>query len=170
MKLIRTILFLTTCAHLCLAQEISELDKKNGFKDIKLGMIADSIKGVKLKKEFKEKDEFAAKLFIVEHIDYTKIGEVKVDKIELKAYKDMVYEISVVTQKDPRLMKALESLYGKADYDLKAETYFWKSENMILKFRAHGKHHLELLYQSYLLHRMMKADKNQKVDDIANDF
>ncbi len=170
MMLIRLFILLTVGMPIGFSQDIGELEKRNGFKDIKLGMIADSVNGVKLKKEFKEKDEFPAKLYTVDHPDYANIGEVKVDQIELKAYKDLIYEISVVTKKDPRLMKALESLYGKADYDLKAETYFWKTENMILKFRSHGKHHLELLFQSYLIHKMMKTDKNQKVDDIANDF
>jgi hypothetical protein len=152
------------------SQDVSELEKRNGFKDIKLGMIADSIKGIKFKKEFKERDEFPAKLYAVEHPDFARIGEVKVDRIEIKAYKDLVYEISVVAEKDTRLMKALESLYGKADYDMKTEVYFWRGTTLILKFRSHGRNHLELLYTSFPIHQMMKADKNQKVDDIANDF
>ena len=67
-------------------------------------------------------------------------------------------------------MKALESLYGKADYDIKNDTYFWKTENLILKFQSEGKNRLVLLYISYGLHRAMKDDKNKKVEDIANDF
>ena len=75
----------------------------------------------------------------VEHPDYERIGEVKVNKVELKTYKDFVYEIKVVAAKDPRLMKALESLYGKADYDVKNDTYFWKTDSLILKFQSEGK-------------------------------
>lgn len=164
------LLLLIVAFQTCVSQDISELEKRNGFKDIKLGMIADSVKGVKFKKDFKEKDEFPAKLYSVEHPDLSRIGEVKIDRIELKAYKDLVYEISVVTEKDTRLMKALESLYGKADYDMKTEVYFWRRTTLILKFRSHGRNHLELLYTSFPIHQMMKADKNQKVDDIANDF
>ncbi len=154
----------------CFSQDISELDKRNGFKDIKLGSPIDSVTGYKLQKEFKEKDEFPAKLFSVDNHAYEKIGEVKVNKVELKTYKDLIYEIKVVANKDSRLMKALESLYGKADYDLKNDTYFWKTENLILKFQSEGKNKLMLLYVSYGLHRMMKEDKDKKVDDIANDF
>ena len=91
-------------------------------------------------------------------------------KIELKTYKDLIYEIRVVAHKDPRLMKALESLYGEADYDIKNETYFWKTENLILKFQSEGKNQLELLYVSLTLLKSMKDDKDKKVDDIANDF
>lgn len=151
-------------------QDLNELEKRHGFKDIRLDSHIDSVRGTKLKKDFKEKDEFQAKLYTVEHPDYEKIGEVKVARIELKTYKDIIYEISVITDKDPRVMKALESLYGKAEYDLKNETYFWKTNNLALKFRSEGKNRLELVYTSYLVHKTMKDDKNKKVVDIADDF
>lgn len=154
----------------CFSQDLTELDKRNGFKDIKLGYPIDSVKGFKLQKEFKEKDEYPAKLYEVEHPNYEKIGDVKINKVELKTYKELIYEIKVVTNKDPRLMKALESLYGKADYDIKNDTYFWKTDNLVLKFQSEGKNRLQLLYISYGLHKTMKEDKDQKVDDIANDF
>lgn len=151
-------------------QNVDELERRNGFKDIKLGYPVDSVTGYKLQKEFKEKDEFPAKLYSVDNPEYETIGEVKVNKVELKTYNDLIYEIRVVANKDSRLMKALESLYGKADYDVKNDTYFWKTDNLILKFQSEGKNRLQLLYISYKLHRTMKEDKNKKVDDIANDF
>ena len=137
---------------------------------LRLATPVDSVKGSKLIKEFKERDEFPAKLFEVENTDYEKIGEVKVHKVELKTYKDLIYEINVITDKDERLMKALESLYGKSEYDMKNETYFWKTDSLILKFKSQGKHRLQMLYISYNVHKMMRGDKDKKVDDIANDF
>ena len=166
--LIGLFLFTVTTNGIC--QDISELDKRNGFKGIKLGYPIDSIQGSKLQKEFKERNEYPAKLYEVDHPDYQTIGEVKITKIELKTYKDLIYEIRVIAHKDPRLMKALESLYGEADYDIKNETYFWKTENIILKFQSEGKNRLELLYVSLTLLKSMKDDKDRKVDDIANDF
>jgi len=163
-------LFLFTLATSGICQDVSELDKRNGFKNIKLGYPIDSIQGYKLIKEIKERNEFPAKLYEVDHPDYESIGEVKVNKVELKTYKDQIYEIRVVAHKDPRLMKALESLYGVAEYDIKNETYFWKTENLILKFQSEGKNRLELLYISLGIHKAMKEDKEKKVDDIANDF
>jgi hypothetical protein len=151
-------------------QGLSELDKRSGFKDIRLATPIDSVVGHKLVKEFKERDQFPAKLFEVENTDYEKVGEVKVHKIELKTYKDLIYEINVITDKDERLMKALESLYGKSEYDMKNETYFWKTDSLILKFKSQGKHRLQMLYVSYNVHKMMRQDKDKKVDDIANDF
>lgn len=164
------ILLFAGCFTTGFSQDISELGKRNGFKEIKLGMIIDSLKGCSLKKEFLEKDEFPAKLYSVDNPEYQKIGEVKVNKIEVKTYKDLIYEISVITDKDQRMMRALESIYGKSDYDIKKETYFWKNDNIILKFRSHSKNHLELQYISMLIYKNMKEDKNQKVDDIAHDF
>lgn len=151
-------------------QKISELEKRNGFKDIKLGIVADSIKGLKFKKDFKEREEFDAKLYEVENEAYAKIGEVTVEGIEIKTYKNLIYQIHVVTDKDTRLMKALESIYGKADYDIKRETYFWKGETLILKFRSYSKSKLEMIYTSYSVLNMMKDDKGKKVQDIADDF
>jgi len=168
--MIRIVLLLLTCSFASLGQDLTELDKRNGFKDLRLATPIDSVKGIKLLKEFKEKNQYPAKSFAVENPDYESIGEVKVSKVEVKTYKDLIYEIKVVTSKDPRLMKALESLYGKADYDMKNDTYFWKTENIILKFKSEGKHKLELLYISPLVHKAMKDDKDKKVDDIADDF
>lgn len=152
------------------SQDISELEKRNGFKDIKLGTPADSVKGVKFKKEIKAQDQFPAKLYSVSHPDYEQIGEVKIKEIELKSYKDLIYEIRIVAHKDPRLMKALQSLYGKADYDIINEIYFWKGRDILLKFQSESKNSIELVYISFPVIAMMKVDKEKKVNDIANDF
>lgn len=164
-------LVLLLASFVCSAQnKIAELEKRNGFKDLKLGMQIDSVKGFKLKKEFKEKEEFDAKLYSVENPLYASIGEVKINNVEIKTYKDHVYQIHVVADKDPRLMKALESIYGIAEYDIKRETYFWKGQSLILKFRSFSRNQLELIYTSYLVFNQMKDDKGKKVQDIADDF
>jgi hypothetical protein len=152
------------------AQKIAELEKRNGFKDLKLGMQIDSVKGSRLRKEFKEKEEFDAKLYTVENPVYATIGEVKINNVELKTYRDQVYQIHIVADKDPRLMKALESIYGIAEYDIKRETYFWKGQSLILKFRSFSRNQLEMIYTSYPVLKQMKDDKGKKVQDIADDF
>lgn len=152
-------------------QDIAELERRSGFKDLKLGIHIDSVRGEKkLKKDFKEQGEFSARLYSVEDPGYDNIGEIPVEKIEVKTYKDLVYQIHVVTAKDPRLMKALQSIYGLADYDMKRETYFWKGENLILKFKSVSRNQLEMIYTSYPILAMMKEDKGKKVEDIADDF
>lgn len=152
-------------------QDIAELERRNGFKDLKLGLAIDSVKGEKkFKKEFKEQEQFLSRLYSVSHPDYEKIGEIPVNKVEIKTYNDLVYQIHIVTDKDPRLMKALESIYGPADYDLKKETYFWKGNTLILKFRSFSRNQLEMIFSSYQILKMMKDDKGKKVEDIADDF
>lgn len=151
-------------------QAQSELDKRNGFKDIQLNSPVDSLKEKVLKKDFLERNEFPASLYEITGTKYQFIGEVKVEEVLVKSYRGLIYQISVTTVKDPRLMKALESIYGKAEYDLKNETYFWKSDSITLKFLKSGKQNLQLLYTSLIVLKKMKSDKDQKVDDIADDF
>ncbi len=166
----RYILLLLFCYSAAVGQDLSELERRNGFKDIQLGSRIDSIKGYIFESDFKERKEFPAKLYRVENEAYATIGEVKVTRVELKTYKDTIYEIGVWAAKDPRLMKALESLYGRAEFDLKNKVYFWKTDNIVLRFRAEGKDKLMLTYISPPVHRSMKNDKDRKVDDIVNDL
>jgi hypothetical protein len=171
MKLIFSCLLLLSWPVIVQAQDqLTELDKRNGFKDIKMGMPVDSVPGIKLKKAFTEKGNYPAALYEVSHPNYQWIGEVKVLNLELKAYKDKVYEIRVRTEKDPRLMKALESTLGSPVFDVRNERYIWRGQNLSLAFKAVGKNELELLYVSHVMHAEMKADKKKKIDEIADDF
>lgn len=165
-----TFLFFILSSYLLAAQDIAELERRNGFKDLKLGIHIDSVKGRVFKKDFKERNDFDAKLYSVEHPGYAKIGEVPVNKVEAKTYKDLVYQIRIVTAKDPRLMKALQSIYGLAEYDIKNEVYFWRGKTLLLKFKSHSKNQLEMIYTSFPVLNMVKEDKGKKVLDIADDF
>lgn len=168
MKSLLALIFLFAYTH-TIAQE-TELDRRNGFKDIKMAMPVDSVKGAKFKKDFKEKGHHEARLYTVEHPDYQSIGEVKINTIELKTYKGFIYEILVVTDKDTRLMKGMESALGKPVYNVRDESYNWGGQQVSLKFKSHSKNQLELRYASAIVHKMMQDDKKQKVNDIANDF
>lgn len=152
------------------AQDLAELDRRKGFKDIKLGAPVDSIKGAVFRKDIKEKNEFPAKLYEVDNDNYKSIGEVKVKKVELKTYKDHIYEIIVVTSKDTRLMKGMEKSFGKPIYILPTDTYNWKTDTLSLTFKDHSKNELRLNYRYYPLLKKMLEDKGKKIDDIASDF
>jgi hypothetical protein len=163
---ILSILLISNCA---IGQE-SELDKRNGFKDIKLASSIDSVKGAKFKKDFKEKGHHLAKLYTIEHPDYETIGEVKVEHIEVKTYKSLIYQILVITEKDTRLMKGMEAALGKPVYNVRDESYNWAGKKGGLKFKAHSKNQLELLYGSTVVYKMMEQDKANKIKDISGDF
>ncbi len=152
------------------AQDLAELDRRNGFKDLKLGALIDSVKGATFKKDVKEKNEFPARLYEVDNDDYKTIGEVKVKKVEVKTYKNYVYEIVVITNKDTRLMKGMEKSFGKPTYILVTDSYNWKTNNLSLTFKDHSKNELRLTYRCYPLLTLMRTDKGKKIDDIAADF
>ena len=152
------------------AQDLAELDRRKGFKDIKLGCLVDSLKGIEFKKDGLEKNEFPVKLFTVEGDEYRSIGEVKVKRVELKAYKNHVYEINVVTIKDTRLMKGMQKSFGKPVYILTTDTYNWKTDSLSLTFRDHSRNELRLTYRFFPVLIQMRVDKGKKIDAIAEDF
>ncbi len=164
-----TLLLITGHVILLRAQNEAELIRRNGFKTIKLGSPIDSVKGAVLKNEFLEKEEFPARLYETDNAAYKTIGEVGVRKIQLMTYKNLVYKIVVTTEKDPRLMQALEKSFGKAVYVVRTTRYSWKAETLSLTFLAH-KHDIELTYRCYPIYKMMMEDKGKKVDVIAEDF
>jgi hypothetical protein len=169
-RLLPTLLLCAIAAPLLCQPDTLEIDRRYGFKDIRLEMAVDSVPGLKFRKDILEKDQFQTKLYQVVHTKYATIGEVKVTKLELKAYQGMIYEILVTTVKDPRLMKALESIYGKADFHVYNSTYNWKGKRCRLTFSPQGKKSLRLTYVSYPVFRKMYEDKGKKVEEIAEDF
>ena len=148
----------------------SELAKRNGFKDIKLGSLIDTVKGAILIKEFIEHKEFSAQLYELQHKDYEKIGTIGVKHIEVKTYRGLIYEINVSTEKDPQVMKALEKSYGKAIYSVRAEQFYWRApDTLSLIYKGHSKK-IELSYRSVPVRKIMYADKGKKIEEIADDF
>ncbi|NOT73661.1 MAG: hypothetical protein HOP08_01945 [Cyclobacteriaceae bacterium] len=169
MKLSYLLLFLLSITS-AFGQDLAELARRKGFKDLKLGSHLDSVKVTSFKKDLKEKNEFPVKLYSVSNNEYKSIGEVKVKKVEIKTYKDFVYEIDVITAKDSRLMKGLEKSFGKPVYIIPTDTYNWKTDSLSLTFKDHSKSELRLTYRYYPVLKMMLVDKGKKIDDIANDF
>ncbi len=165
-----SLLFLLALPLLSYSQDLAELDRRKGFKDIKLGSRIDSLKGAEFKKDVLEKNEFPVKLYSVEDEAYETIGEVKVKKVEVKAYKNEIYEILVITQKDTRLMKGMQKSFGKPIYILPTDTYNWKTDSLSLTFKDHSKNELRLTYRYYPVLKKMQIDKGKKIDAIAEDF
>jgi hypothetical protein len=153
------------------SQDIAELGRRNGFKDIKLGSPVDSVQGATFEKDIIELKEFEAKQYEVKNQAYEKIGEAEVKSVALKTYKGLIYEITVITPKDPRIMKGLEKSYGKATYNIRTETYNWQVPKQIsLTYRGHPKKEVTLVYRSYPMVKLMYADKKKKIEEIADDF
>ncbi len=151
-------------------QNTDELIKRNGFKDIRLGSPVDSIKGAEFEKDFVEFKEFPCKLYSVNNPEYKKVGEADVDRVELKVYNGLIYEIIVTTPKDPRIMRGLTKLYGKPIYSLRTESYYWRAiDQLSLVYKGQHKE-VKLYYKSYPMIKLMYADKKKKIEEIAEDF
>lgn len=170
MRLVLIFLPLILWSGLSHAQNSAELEKRNGFKDIKLGNPVDSIKGAVFKSESTNKEGQLSKIYQVDNPAYKNIGDIIVENVELTTYKGLIYIIKVLTVKDTRLMKGMELALGKSEWDLRNEQYFWKSENLILTFKAVEKDKIELTYTSFPVLKKMKDDKKKEVENIADDF
>ena len=151
-------------------QDVTELERRNGFKSIKLGTPVDSLAGAVFKKESKEKDEFPVKIYEVEHPDLAKIGEVKVHRVEVRTYKNAIYEIRVITKKDVRLMKGMVKAFGEPKYILVTDSYNWLSPTLSLTFKDIAKDEILLTYRYYPILKQMRIDKGKKIEDISTDF
>jgi hypothetical protein len=97
------------------------------------------------------------------------IGDVPVKEISLKVYNGLIYEIEVITGKDPKVMRGLEKSYGKATYSIRTESYYWKAGSLSLVYKGHHKE-IKLTYRSGPVINMMYEDKGKKIDDVADDF
>jgi hypothetical protein len=151
------------------AQEVSELDRRNGFKSIQLGTAIDSVKGAAFKKDFIERKEFPAKVYETEFAEYMTVGEVPVKKLQLYTYNGLIYEIHVYLPKDARVMPGLEKTFGPSTHSMRMNAYYWKSEKLSLIFEGDGKQ-IHLTYRSAPMIRMMYDDKNKKSEEVASDF
>ncbi|MCC6834448.1 MAG: hypothetical protein IT213_05640 [Cytophagales bacterium] len=162
-------ILLLMIVHVVYSQDINELERRNGFKEIKLGMLIDSVKGAEFKKDLIERKEFPAKQYETKSADYMTIGDVPVKLISLKTYKGLIYEIDVITGHDPKVMRGLEKSYGKATYSLRTESYYWKAQTLTLVYKGHRKE-VKLTYRSVPVIRMMYVDKGKQIEEVADDF
>jgi hypothetical protein len=76
----------------------------------------------------------------------------------------------VITEKDQRLMKGMEAVLGKPEYNLRDESYHWEGKKGILRFKSHSRSQLELFYSSTIVYKIMQEDKEKKIKDISADF
>ena len=155
-----------------LGQSVEQLDAKNGFQDLVLMSDVKKYQQLSFKRNIpdeKYKLE-SADLYNGVKSHFTDIGGIKIQKVEVKAYQDLIYEIVVVADKDPKLYKGLSSRYGKGVYSIKNNGYNWSGEKVRLEFASVGKKGVRLTYFSKPMSLVFKQGKDQEVKDIANDF
>ena len=153
------------------AQGIEELEKRNGFKDIKLTSRVSDYEGLELKKDGVDHETFPnSTIYTPKKGHYESIGVLKIYELEVYAYKDSIYQIKVITEKDPKLYKGMKKLFGEPEYGYRSEVYYWSSPNLKLQYGSHSKNKIEMVYFSYKMVEKRKQEKKQVVEEIADDF
>jgi len=152
------------------AQSVNELEERFGFKDIRLETMVGNYPNLEAAKvHHKDKKEGVTSFHAVKGA-YTRVGEIKVHEVNVLAYDSMIFEISVITEKDGNLYKGLEKAFGKPQNTVGYGAYTWKTEKLSLTFRSHSKTKLELRYHSYAYERWLKEEKEDKIENVSSDF
>ncbi|UII34078.1 hypothetical protein LVD17_09655 [Fulvivirga ulvae] len=163
------ILFLMMSGKL-LAQGAEELDRRNGFKDIKMTSNIAEYEGLEYKKDIEDEVFPQAKLYTAKKGYYENIGSLKIFDLEVKVYKDSIFEIKVITEKDPNLYKGLKKAFGEPEFAYRSSKYYWQSERLKLMYSSHSNNKIEMVYRSYLMNDKLKEEKKQEVEEIVDDF
>ena len=171
------VLFLLTISNLALAQEtdsveadIPELDKRGGFQDIKLNTDISEYSDLEYKKDIKDELFPGAKLYVRKKGAYSSIGRVPIENLEVYTYKDLIYKIIIVSEKDPAIYQGLSNNFGKNQYNHREKAYYWKTKKIRLYFKSGKKNELILEYYSYVIHNMRTEEIKKSYTDVADDF
>lgn len=173
MTYLKKIFFILTCLvfiNPLYSQSVDELDKRNGFQDIKMATNINDYPGLEYKKDVADDIFPNTRLYTTKKGFYEKIGSLKIYDLEVKTYNDSIYEIRVITEKDPNLYKGLKDIYGEPEYSYRAGTSQWNGSNLRLSYSSHSKNKMELKYYSFVMVTQLKNDKRKVVEEIADDF
>lgn len=161
-----TFLLLSTTL-VCQAQNV-ELDKRNGFKNIKLLTKATDYEELKFDKE---QDEENKAVYVRKTGEFQTIGEIQIKELNVYTYNDIIYRIEVATGKNTQLFKGLEKAYGKSKFAVVANVYVWQGNHVKLTFASEkGGKRIVMNYSSPKIKEIIKKDKEQKIEDLSNDF
>ena len=145
-----------------------ELDKRNGFKDIKLLTDVKSYTGLAYWKNDKSKPDHA--IYRKTKGSYEKIGEVEIYSITVYTYRDLIFKIEVITTKEEKLFRSLEKAYGKINSSLAASYSYWEGEKVRLNYETVGSKKIKLTYTSKQIKQMIALDKKKAVDSVSSEF
>jgi len=167
MRIIITLLFLSASLP-GFSQNSDELDRRNGFKDIKILSDINTYSGLEFWKDDKSKPDHA--IYRSKKGNYEKIGEVDISKITVYTYRDLIFKLEVITDKDEKLFRSLEKAYGKISSSLAASYSFWEGENIRLNYETEGSKKIKLTYQSKKIKQIIALDKKKEVDSLSTEF
>ena len=149
-------------------QSGAELDKRNGFKDIKLLTDISLYPGLEYWKEDKSKPDHA--IYRSKKGSYEEIGKIEVSGITVYTYRDLIFKIEVIAAKDEKLFRSLEKAYGKINSSLAQSYSYWDGEKVRLNYETLGKKKIKLTYLSKQIKHMIALDKKKAVDSLSTEF
>lgn len=172
MKLFTYILFLAICVGTqhTNAQDLAELERRNGFKDIKLGSDPANYAALKFEKNIISEKGDTLSVYKKSTSAYPSIGGISIKEMEVTTYRDQIFRIYVETEKDQRLYKALVKAFGKPEIAPRDGKYRWRTPNLRLVFSSSGKSRLLMDYYSYSVAKKIKLDKEDAIIDLSDDF
>lgn len=150
------------------SQSSEELDKRNGFKDIKLLTDVSLYPGLEFWKDDKSKPDHA--IYRSKKGSYEKIGDVEISKITVYTYRDLIFEIEVIATKDEKLFRSLEKAYGKINSSIAASYSYWDGKKVRLNYETVGKKNLKLTYRSKQIKQLIALDKKKAIDSLSTEF
>ena len=167
MRILTTLLFL--CFSIASFGQFSEeLDKRNGFKDLKILTDVSSYQGLEYWKDEKGKPDHA--IYRARKGNYENIGEVEIYKIVVYTYRNLIYKIEVITVNNEKLYRSLDKAYGKINSSLAASYSFWDGKNLRLKYETIGTKKIKLTYLSKQIKQMISLDKKSAIDSLSSEF
>ena len=150
------------------SQFSKELDKRNGFKDIKILTDVTSYPGLEYWKEDKSQIDHA--IYRATNGNYEKIGEVDIYKITVYTYRKLIFKIEVTTANNEKLYRSFEKAYGKLNSSLAASYSYWDGEKVRLNYETLGSKKIKLTYLSKQIKQMIALDKKKAIDTLSSEF
>ena len=150
------------------AQNGEELDRRNGFKDIKLlSNINDNAK-LEFSRNVRDKPDYA--IYKPRKGQYDKIGDINIKKLNVYVYRKQIYQIEITTDKSMQLFKSLEKAFGKINTSMVSKNAFWEGEKVRLNYLVEGSNKLILRYRSRDIDKIIAIDDKKKIDSLSTEF
>ncbi|MEN8123427.1 MAG: hypothetical protein ABFS35_24030, partial [Bacteroidota bacterium] len=150
------------------AQSEKELDKRNGFKDIKLLSDITTYDGLEYTKPLKNNPGHS--IYKAKKGNYESIGDIDIYNLVVYAYKNQVYQINITTKKEEKLFRSLEKAFGKVNTSLITPNPYWDGENVRLIYIVIGSKKITLSYQSKKIRQIIASDKKKAVENLTTEF
>ena len=150
------------------AQNGNELDKRNGFKDIKLLSNINDHPGLEFSRDVKDKPDYA--IYKAKKGHYAKIGDIKIKKVDVYVYRKLIYQIEISTEKNMQLFKSLEKAFGKINSSMVSKNAFWEGDKVRLNYIVDGSGKLILKYRSKDIDFIIAQDNKKAIDSLSTEF